>query len=161
MYMLPTQNYLERGLKMNHRNQIVRKAGEPVSHKDRITNELRAVGASSYALNSMEGRHLHNVIHHDEHIGGVVYGKNKDCMAMLVATDKRVVFIDKKPMFVNLEEIKYDVVSGVSMGKSGFSSEVILHTRIKDFALKTINNKGSVNFVSYIDSNWLETKQKK
>lgn len=159
MYMLPTQNYLERGLKMNQRNQFVRKANEPVSHKQRIVDELRAAGASSYALNSMEGRYLHTVIHQSEHIGGVVYGKHKDGMAMLVATDKRVIFIDKKPMFVNLEEIKYDVVSGVSMGKSGFSSEVILHTRIKDFALKTINNKGSINFVSYIDSNWLESKK--
>lgn len=126
------------------------------SSEGRIRQELLALGASKIALNSMEARHLPSVIHANEHIGGMVYGHHEDGMAMLVATDKRIIFIDKKPLFVNEDEITYDVVSGVRFSHAGFGSTVALHTRAKDYTFKTLNQICARGFVEYIELRCLE-----
>lgn len=124
-------------------------------HYERVRNELRAVGVSSIAMSSEECISLPELIHSDEHIGGVVYGFHHDGFAMLVATDQRVLFYDKKPLFDNMDDIKYGVVSGVSFGHAGIGSTVTLHTKIKDYKLRTFNQKCALNFTRYIETRCL------
>ncbi len=76
------------GERINMKDQI---------HTNRIKQELKDAGLTSYGLLNSESRYLPQLIHEDEHIGGVVYGKHKNGLAMLVATDRRVIFLDKKP----------------------------------------------------------------
>lgn len=156
MYTLPTSNYLQRSLQMNHPSQKIPKLAKPRNHINRVRDQLVAAGVSRLAFNSLEGKYLPFVIHEDEHIGGAVYGRCADGFAMLVATDRRVIYLDKKPFFVNEDEITYDVVSGVSLSSGGIGTTVSLHTRIKDFVMHSLNEVAARNFVEYIESNWLE-----
>lgn len=94
--------------------------------------------------------------HQGEHIMGVVRGHHQDGYVMLLATDRRVVFVDKKPLFAKQDELTYDVVSGVSMSTAGFGSTVTLHTKVKDYTIRTFNEKCAAGFVSYIESRRLE-----
>lgn len=126
------------------------------AHKRRIRKELRDLGVSRSALLRMEAHYLPHIIHPDERLGGVVYGHHHDGYAMLVATDRRIIFLDKKPLFVNEDEIKYDIVGGVSFGHAGYGSTVTLHTRMKDYAIRTLNQRCATTFVEYIESRCLE-----
>lgn len=128
----------------------------PVDHARRVKKELMDMGLSWLGLGSMEARYLPTIIHTNEHLGGVVYGRSKDGRAMLVATDRRVIYIDKKPLFENEDEISYDVVSGVSYGHSVLGSTVTLHTRVKDYPLKTTNRVSAEIFIRYIEMRCLE-----
>ncbi len=124
-------------------------------HYERVRGELKGVGVSSLAMSSEECISLPPFINNNEHIGGVVYGFHHDGFAILVATDKRVIFFDKKPLFDNIDDIKYGVVSGVSFGHAGIGSTVTLHTKIKDFKIRTFNQKCAINFTKYIESKCL------
>ena len=138
-------------------NDRLKAAGISVDeHKRRVLQELRDAGASGYGLMHMESHYLPQIIHPNEHIGGVIYGHFEEGFAMLVATDLRVIFLDRKPFFTNQEEITYDVVSGINFGHAGFSSSVTLHTRIKDYHIRTLNLRCADQFVEYIEYRCLE-----
>lgn len=155
MYTLPATAFL--GPAKRTSKNISRNENTPASdHKERIQQELIDVGVTKAGLLLRESRHLHTVIHTDEHLGGVVYGFHEDGMAMLVATDRRVIFLDKKPFFEDQDEITYDVVSGVTIGKMKRVATVKLHTRIKDYSIRTYNPKCAQRFVDYIEWRGLE-----
>lgn len=130
-------------------------------HKERIRQALRNLGVSNWGVSSMEARYLPSIIHANEQIGAVLYGFCEGSFSMLVATDRRIIFLDKKPLFVVEDEIDYHVISGVSYGRAGFGSTVVLHTRIKDFAIRTFNDRCAKSFVTYIESRSLEHVKRK
>jgi len=124
-------------------------------HKKRITKELREAGVTAWGFLKMETRRLPEIIHEDEKIGGVVYGRTtgeKIGSAMLIATDKRVIFLDVKPFFSTSDEVAYRVVSGVKTNQVGSFASVTLHTRVKDFGLKYVNIKCAKIFKNFIES---------
>ena len=125
-------------------------------HIQRIREELKKVGVSRYGLAKSESRYLPHIIHQTEKIGGVVYGWYENGMAMIIATDKRVIFLDKKPLFTTKDEITYDVVSGVRIDVGALYTSATLHTRVKDYSLKYVNPGCAKTFVKYIESQRLE-----
>lgn len=129
------------------------------AHKLRVQNDLRRLGVSKFGMLHLESRYLPTIIHPTEQIGGVVYGRSNKNYVMLVATDRRVLFLDKKMLFVSRDEATYDVVSGVSYSHAGPSSIVTLHTRIRDYSIRTYNQRCADSFVRYIESRVLEHKQ--
>ena len=151
MYMLPTSNYIQRNLQANHSRVQEQMQIDPKTHQARVLQELKNLGVSRSGLSSMESRYLPSIIHADEQLCGVVYGHHQAGFAMLVATDRRIVFLDKKPLFVDQDDIAYGVVAGVSYGHAGLGSTVTLHTRIKDYAIQTFNKKSAEGFVRYME----------
>lgn len=126
------------------------------SHIKRIMIELKIAGVTRYGLSKMESQALPAIIHGDEHIGGVVYGKSKVGSVMLIATDKRLIYLDRKPFFNTMDELTYDVVSGVRVDHAGVFSSVVLHTKVADYTLRFVNRKCVKIFANYIESRRLE-----
>lgn len=127
-----------------------------VSEPERIKQQLLSLGMSRFVLATSEAHYLPRIIHPDENIVGVIYGHSKNGFAMILATDKRIIFLDKKPFFVIEDEITYSVVSGVSHGQAGIGSTVILHTRIKDYKFQTLNERCARGFVAAIEQRCVE-----
>ncbi len=125
-------------------------------HVDRIRKELIEAGVSPIGMIKAEARYLPHVIHEDEEIGGVITGWYENGSAMLIATNRRIVFLDKKPIYTTKEEVTYDVVSGVRVDVGGISTVVTLHTRIKDFVLKYCNPSSARKFIQYVEKRQLE-----
>ena len=141
---------------MNDRGQVYVPAVSMADHETRIRRQLRELGMSKIAMLRSEIKYLPRIIHLDEQVGGVAYGSYEGGFAVLVATDKRVIFLDKKPMATIEDEITYFVVSGVSLSSAGINSTVSLHTRIKDYTLQTLNEKCAEGFVRYIEARCIE-----
>ena len=152
MYALPRSNYLRRSYVVNDHTYAITKGKQPLNHSERVKYELRALGMSRYGLRKMESRYLPHIIRADEHIQGVVYGLCEGNSVLIVATDNRVVFLDRKPLFVNEDEITYDIIGGIKYSQAGLGVTVTLHTRVKDFVIKTMNERSAQRFVSYIES---------
>lgn len=123
-------------------------------HYQRIRNELKAAGMTRYGFFKLATDHLPELIHENEHIKGVVYGRlqGKLDSVMLVATDQRILFVDYKPFYKNADEITYEVVSGVNITVIGLHAGVVLHTRVKDYALRFVNINCAEKFTHYIES---------
>ncbi len=158
MYTVPKSN---NELLVKDQGKVDDKAADGVSHKERIKRELRALGVTKHALRRGGGRYLPSMIHPDEHIGGVVYGRRDSSFVVLVATDRRIIFLDKQPLFINEDEITYFVVSGVSYSHAGIGSTITLHTRIKDYPIRTLNQKCATGFMRYVEQRCLEHKSQK
>lgn len=126
-------------------------------HAARVREELVFAGLTNRSLGKSECKHLPDLIHEKEHVHAAVMGRtNLTTNALLVATDRKILFIDSSPMFVNTDEVTYEVVSGVSFGKQGLANEVTLHTKIKDFTLILVNAVSAKKFVKYIEQRRLE-----
>lgn len=125
------------------------------SHDKRVTTELKAFGIGWWAWWHTELGRLPAIIGADEHIGGIVYGYRGWSFAVLVATDRRVIFLNSDPFFTDEEEVTYDVVSGISYDHLIFTT-LTLHTRVKDYRLLTFNAHCAQGFRQYIEQRALE-----
>ena len=127
------------------------------AHVRRIRQELRQVGVTIYGLNKSESRYLPHIIHEDEHIGGIVYGQYGSSSAMLIATNKRVIFLDCKLMVTLSDELTYDAISGVEFDVHTLFATVILQTRIGNYTIRFVNIKSADRFCDYIEKRRLDT----
>jgi general stress protein 26 len=126
-------------------------------HDHRLKAELKAAGMTAYGFFKLETDYIPTVIHQNEHIKGVVYGRLEGRIdsVMLLATDKRIIFMDYKFFYQDSDEITYEVVSGIKMSVVGPFASVVLHTRIKDYSIRFINIRCARIFVEYIE-NYIE-----
>ncbi len=122
-----------------------------ISPEGRVREELRMAGMSEYGLRKSSTRYLHNLIHQNEHIGAVVYGRYQGGSGMLVATDHRIIFLDHKPLFTSSDEIRYDVVFGVRISSAGPFATITLHTRVGEYELRYVNRILAEGFAEYIE----------
>lgn len=147
MYSQASQNRINRPISV-----IRRKVNQPIiGHEQRVYAELKNAGLSKLALASMETHYLPRLIHADEHIEGAVFGYQEVGFSMLVATNWRVIFLDRKPLFTNTDEVHYQVVSGVKNNHAAFGTTVVLHTKVRDYKIFTFNRKSAKRFVGYIE----------
>lgn len=129
---------------------------EERAHRERVLNDLKRAGAGWYGMLKLETSYLPLLIHPDETLAAAVYGFNDDGSVMMVATDRRIIYLDKKPMFIKSDDITYDVVSGVSYGHTGPFTTVTLHTRLGDFSMHLVSLRCAKRFVEFIERRCLE-----
>lgn len=129
-------------------------------YKNQIKRRLLALGMSRWGLLKSETRALYAILHPDEYIGGVVFGHSDTAgSVMLVATDRRIIYLDTKPLFKQAEDSSYDVVAGITLEWLGIRGTVILHTRLGDFRIHTINKKAAEVFSKYIEKRCIEHQE--
>ncbi|MEK7594319.1 MAG: PH domain-containing protein [Patescibacteria group bacterium] len=135
--------------------------GSGKAHEERIKRELRNVGAVKFNMWLPETHELPRIVHQDEHITGVVYGRYSKGMGVgvasvgrgaLIATDHRILFLDKKPLFVRWDEIAYEIVSGITYARVAIAGTVVLRTREGDVHIRTFNHNSARRFVEAIES---------
>lgn len=114
-------------------------------------DELKNIGVSRLGLRRFDMRYLSDVVEATEHIMGVVYGYADLETVALIATDYRIIFFNKKPLYISHDDISYDAVSGVSYSHAGIGTTITLHTRIKDFSIHTFNRKTAGKFVHFVE----------
>ncbi len=132
-------------------------------HAERIKAELMKAGFSRMNLRRFTSSHLPKVIHRDEHIMAAVSGRRKESEGffgfvegMLVATDKRVIYIDHRPGYTSMDEISYDVISGVNLSKTLISSSVTLFSKVNNYVVSYVKPVCAEKFANYVEQHALE-----
>ena len=123
---------------------------------ENLKKRLTKLGMSKWGFLKSETRALAQLLHKNEHIGGVIFGHSKPGSIMLVATDRRGIYLDTKPLFMKSEEISYDVVAGITLEWVGYRGTVVLHTRLGDFSISTLNKKAALIFRKYVEYRCIE-----
>jgi hypothetical protein len=125
--------------------------------KIRVKQELKAVGVTWYGMQKFAIRYLPEIIGMSEHICGAVYGRYADNggnlkfnAGLLVATNKRVIFLDHKPGYTRMDEIAYDAVGGVELS-TVVKSTVKVKSAAGDYQISYANPRCSKTFVDYVD----------
>ena len=137
----------------------------PAQGDNQVTQVLRSLGAVTYDLRLPETKLLSQILYDDERVVGIVWGQyhelaqNLSGRGALVATNKRVLLVDKKPFFVRSDQLMYAVVSGVTYSKVGVAGTVTLHTRMGDISRRTYNQQCAFHFVRAIERNIISSSK--
>jgi hypothetical protein len=133
------------------------------AHAERIKRELREAGVGWFGFLKFGIRYLHKIIHADEHVHGVIFGRYRETKeapaweeGLLVATNLRVLFLDRKPGYLKADDISYDVVSAVEASKAGPFSAVTLYTKMGEFTIRFAKTSCAEKFVRYVEVRRLE-----
>jgi hypothetical protein len=122
------------------------------AHSTRVRAEMLGTGLSEYTVLKSSSRYLHNFIAADEHIEAVISGHAERGNALLVATNRRVLFLDHQPFFTTSDEFAYGSITGVSSTHAGLFATLILHTRLGDYRLIRVNGQSAEHFEAYIST---------
>ncbi len=133
------------------------KSNKPVPKEllKHVKGELRQRGAVAYNMWLPETHYLPHLLHKDEHIMGSVYGRYSNGRGALIATNQRVLFLDKKPLFMNVDELTFMIIGGVTFTRTVIMGYVTVHSRLGDYKLRTFNLKNAANFVDFIEAKCL------
>lgn len=125
----------------------------------RARRELLDAGVTLYGLIKSESRYLPKILHDNEHIEAVIYGQHQASSAMMVATDERIIYLDKKPMTALFDEVSYEVVSGIQFDIHLLFATVVLHTPVKNYDFRWVNLHCAEKFARHIETQRLEREQ--
>lgn len=118
---------------------------------ERVKKELIESGVTSYGLKKAESRYLPRIMHVDEHIEAVVYGQHNSSSAMMVATDQRVIYLDKKPLVSLMDEITYNAISGVEFDVHTLFSTLTLQSGVGNYTIRYANISCGQKFADFIE----------
>jgi hypothetical protein len=142
--------------KLNETNGAEGSEKEFTKRKAYVRQRLRELGLNIIEPQRTEAMHLPYMLHKDEKIGAIAVGRGKAGHIMLVATDRRIIVLDVKPLFKNEDLISYDTVAGVKVSNVGPIYNVTLQTRLGDFVIETVYAKAAKLFEEYITEKCLE-----
>jgi hypothetical protein len=80
---------------------------------------------------------------------------------MLVATNERIIYIDKKIMALFLDEVSYEVVSGIEFDIHLNFATVVLHTPVRNYDFRLVNLRCAEKFARHIEKHRMEREAKK
>jgi len=75
-----------------------------------IDRQLKNIGVSFWFLGNAELRELRQILVEGEVIEHCILGRYEGGFAVLCATNLRLLLIDKKPFYLTLEDVRYDMV---------------------------------------------------
>jgi len=141
-------------------NRMLEAFESPKDKARRVKRELLDAGASLYGLLKSESRYLPKVLHENEYIEAAIYGQHNSSSAMMIATDERIVYLDKKPMVEMFDEVSYEVISGIEFDIHTFFATIVLHTPVRNYEFKYVNLHCAEKFARHIEKHRLEREPK-
>ncbi len=115
-----------------------------------VDQQLKDIGAITRFLGRPELRELPKILFAGEIIRHLTIGRYEGGWATLCATDRRVLLVDKKPFFLTLEDIRYDMVSDVQYNHRLIDATVRLGTVHKTISFLGYNHDRLRALTNYV-----------
>src|SRR3954453_352022 len=97
-------------------------------HISVIEARLSKLGFKASLWFKPEIRELQHILMDNEQIVGAVAGRYFGGFALLVATDRRILLIDKKLPYISVEDIRYDMISEIDYSSQLFDATITIFT---------------------------------
>lgn len=124
-----------------------------------VEKQLTHIGFNWRAWGRGEVRELSRVIADDEEIKHCCNGHYQGGFAMLVATNQRLLLIDRKPMFLTIEAIWYDKIGQVDYNHRLFNATICISTPNKDLTFTSWNHSQLRGIMFYSQEMMTATKE--
>lgn len=115
-----------------------------------IDRQLEEIGALGRFLGRPELRELPKILFEGEVIRHLTIGRYEGGWATLCATDRRVLLVDKKPFYLTIEDIRYDMVSDVQYNHRLIDATVRLGTVHKTVSFLGYNHDKLRALTNYV-----------
>lgn len=124
-----------------------------------VEDQLRAVGCNYRFFGRPEIRELRNILVPEEVIAQAVNGRYEGGYAMLVVTNHRLLLIDKKPMFLTLEDIRFDMISEIDFSAQLLSGTIRIQTPNRKLVFTGWNQGRLRNVLNYTQQRITDLRQ--
>lgn len=98
---------------------------------NQLEKQLNRAGCNFRFWGRGEKRELAKILTPDEQVAHCVNGHYEGGFAMLAVTDQRLLLIDHKPMFISVEDIRFDMIAEIDYGSQLVMSNVKIITPSK------------------------------
>lgn len=102
-----------------------------------VLQQLKQLGLRYRFFGVSETQELANVLNPHEQIYHCIFGFYQGGSALLVATNSRLLLVDKRPFFLNLEDIRYEMINEVDFAGRLLDAAVSLHTGNKQLRFRS------------------------
>ncbi|MDQ3158658.1 MAG: PH domain-containing protein [bacterium] len=109
--------------------------------KTYVDNQLQKLGLTFQFWSKLAVKELPKILVKDEQILGIVNGRYDGGFAILCATDKRLLLIDKKPLFLNFSDFRYDTVAEVDFKYRALNAYLKVQTYGQTFHFRSWSQK--------------------
>lgn len=128
-------------------------------HQSLIEARLNQLGIKRSRWFQPEIRELSQILMDNEKIITLVTGRYFGGFALLVATDHRLLLIDKKIMFLTVDDIRYDMISEIDFNSRLIDSTIHIFTVNKQHSFTSTRGKRLLRqLVAYIQQRITEIR---
>jgi hypothetical protein len=124
-----------------------------------VQRQLKAINVDFRVWGRAEVRELEQILVHGEQITHCVKGHYEGGYAVLCATDRRLLLIDKKPFYLTLEDVRYDMISEVDFSHRLLDATTRICTVNKTLKFTSMRNGNLRALTAYLQDRVMATRQ--
>lgn len=129
-------------------------------HISEIEARLNQLGVNLSRWFRAEKKELQHILMDHEKIICAVPGRYYGSFALLVATDQRLLLIDKRTFFMNLEDIRYDMITETNFNTGVIEATLQVYTLNKHHQFTSIKNKDQLrDLTKFVQRRVMEIRQ--
>jgi hypothetical protein len=128
--------------------------------KKSIEQQLKRIHFNHLSWGRSEVRELPGIILPDEVILECVNGMYEGGFALLVATDTRVLLVDKKPLnYLTVEDLRFDMISEIDYSHRLFGARINISTGSKTLTFTSYNQPRLRKLIGFIQHHMADLKK--
>lgn len=124
-----------------------------------VDRQLKSIDADFRFWGKAEVRELQLILVPEERIMHCLNGRYEGGFAMLCATDRRLLLIDKKPFYLTLEDVRYDMISEVDYSHRLLDATLRICTVNKTLRFTSIRNAHLRSLTAYLQDRVMSVRQ--
>lgn len=128
--------------------------------KQSVEEQLKHLGFKLNSWGRAEIRELPHVLLPGEEIHELVNGTYEGGFALAVATDVRLLLIDKKPMnYLTVEDIRFDIISEIDYSHRLLGAQINISTGFKNLNFRSYNQKRLRKLINHVQHSMAKAKK--
>ena len=128
--------------------------------KESIEQQLKNIHFNTFGWGRTEVRELPHIILPDEDIFEVVNGIYEGGFALLVATNIRVLLVDKKPMnYLTVEDLRFDMINEIDYSHRLLGARISISTGSKNLRFTSFNQPRLRKLINHVQHGMAESKK--
>ncbi|HSX31578.1 MAG TPA: PH domain-containing protein [Candidatus Saccharimonadales bacterium] len=124
-----------------------------------VEEQLKHVGCNFTWWGRSEVRELANVLMPEEKIAQAANGTYEGGFALICVTNYRVLLVDRKPMLLTIEDLRYDMIAEVDYHNRLMGATVRICTPMRNLVFTSWSNTRMRKCVNYIQQRVMELRQ--
>jgi len=128
--------------------------------KESVDEQLKSLGFSLNGWGRAEIRELPHILMPGEEIYELVNGTYEGGFALAVATDARLLLVDKKPMnYLTVEDIRFDMISEIDYSHRLLGAQINISTGLRDLKFRSYNQQRLRKLIGHVQHCMDESKK--
>jgi|GEM_PF-1819290 len=119
-------------------------------YSENISTQLKNLNLRFRLFGRSEIKELRKVLQSEEKILHCVYGFYQGGSGILVATEHRVLLIDKRPFFVNIEDITFETLRHAELTLKSLQASLHIHDGVKKLIFRSLSDARLKDMKEYL-----------